>query len=88
MFSTADTIVENQHILTLNQDDIYVQWSVSSHLIWCDTALYKQNVHIRQHKNDFCLREVSVWDKLLLINRENWININSCKSESNNICVV
>jgi hypothetical protein len=32
--------------------------------------------------------EKSVLSELLLINKENWININICKSENNNICIV
>ncbi len=85
---TVDTISRNQHILTLNQNCIDVQWLMSSHLIQCDTFLYKQNIHIEQCKNDPCLRKVSVLNELLLINKENWIDINSHKNKNNNICVV
>jgi len=60
----------------------------SSHLIQCNTLLYEQNVYIRQHKNEHCLRKVSVSSKLLLINKENRIDINVCKSKSNNISIV
>ncbi len=88
VFLTADTTVENQHTLTLNQNDIDVWQLMSSHLIQCDTLLYKQNVHIRQHKNDHCLRRVSVQSKLLLINEENRIDISICKNKNNNISVV
>jgi len=88
VFSTAGTTIENQHTSTLNQNDIYVQQSVSPHLIWCDTALYKQNIHIRQRENGPCLRKVSVLSELLLVNKENWINIHSCKNKSSNICIV
>jgi len=88
VFSTADTTVENQHTLTLNQNNIDVQWLMSSHLIQCDTLLYKQNIHIKQHKNDYCLRRVSVSSKLLLVNKENRIDISVHKSESNNISVI
>ncbi len=88
VFLTADTTVKNQHTLTLNQNDINVQQLMSSHLIWCDTLLYKQNVHTKQHKNDHCLREVSVSSKLLLINKENRIDISVCKNENSNISII
>ena len=61
---------------------------MSSHLIWCDTFLYEQNIHIEQCENDHCLRKVSVQSELLLINKENWIVINSHKNENNNVSVV
>ncbi len=61
---------------------------MSSHLIQCDTLLYKQNVYTEQHENDHCLREVSVQSKLLLINKENRINISVCKNENNNISII
>ncbi len=88
MFSTADTTVENQHTLTLNQNDIDVQQLMSSHLIQCDMLLYKQNIHIRQHKNDHCLREVSVSSKLLLINEKNRIDISIHKNKNSNISII
>ncbi len=88
VFLTADTTVKNQHILTLNQNDIDVWWLMSSHLIQCNTLLYEQNVHIEQHKDNHCLREVSIQSKLLLINEENRININICKNKSNNINII
>jgi len=69
---TVDTTDRNQHILTLNQNHIDVWQLMSSHLIQCDTELYKQNIHTEQHKNDHDLRKVSILSKLLLINRENW----------------
>ncbi len=61
---------------------------MSSHLIQCDILLYKQNIQIRQCKSDHCLREVSIQSKLLLINKENRINISVCKNKSNNISVI
>ncbi len=61
---------------------------MNSHLIQCDTLLYKQNVHIRQHKNDHCLREVSITSKLLLINEENRIDISIHKNKNSNISVI
>jgi len=61
---------------------------MSSHLIQCDMLLYKQNIHTEQHKNDHCLREVSVTSKLLLINKENRIDISIHKNESDNISVI
>ncbi len=85
---TVDTTVRNQHISTLNQNCIDVQQLMSSHLIWHDTKLYKQNIHIKQRKNAPCLRRVSVLSKLLLINKENWIFISSHKNESSNVCIV
>jgi hypothetical protein len=60
----------------------------SSYLIWCDTVLYKQNIVIRQSENDHCLRKVSIWSKLLLINLENRIDINICTDKSSNISIV
>jgi len=88
MSLTVDTTDRNQNTLTLNQNCIDVQQSMSSHLIWCDTKLYKQNVHTEQHKNDHCLRKVSVLSELLLINKENWIVISSHKNENDNVCVI
>ncbi len=88
MCLTVCTISRNQHTLTLNQNCIDVQQSMSPHLIWQNTKPYKQNIHTEQHKNASCLREVSVLSELLLINKENWIFISSCKSESDNICIV
>jgi hypothetical protein len=65
--------------LTLNQNCIDVQQLMSSHLIQCDTAV--QTEHSHSSKNDI------VWEKwvywvLLLINKENWINISSHKKET------
>ncbi len=71
MCLTVDTIIKNQHILTLNQNCVDVQQLMSSHLIQHDTELYKQNIHIRQRNNAFCLRKMSVLSELLLINKEN-----------------
>ncbi len=85
---TVGTTVRNQHTLTLNQDCIDVWQLMGSHLIQHDMKLYKQNIHIKQHKNASCLREVSVLSELLLINKENWIFISSHKSESSNIHIV
>jgi len=68
---TVDTISRNQHILTLNQNHIDVQQTMSSYLIQCDMLSYKQDVNIRQHNDDSCLRKVSVLSELLLINKEN-----------------
>ena len=61
---------------------------MSSHLIQCDTVLYKQNIVIEQSKNDHCLRKVSVQSKLLLINLENRIDISVCTDENSNVSVV
>jgi len=88
MCLTVNTISRNQHTLTLNQNHINVQQLMSSHLIQCDSLLYEQNIHTEQCKNDYCLRKVSVLSELLLINKENWINVNSHKSKNNNICIV
>ncbi len=87
-FLTVNTINRNQHTLTLNQNHINVQQSMSSYLIWCDIKLYKQNIHTEQHKNDHCLRKISIQGELLLINKENWIIISSHKSENDNICII
>ncbi len=87
-FLTVNTISRNQHLLTLNQNHIDVQQLMSSHLIQCDTELYEQNIHTEQHKNDHCLRRMSIQSELLLINKENWIIISSHKSESSNIYIV
>ncbi len=73
---------------------LYQQAQTSSPNIWgisdqnVTTLLYEQNVHTEQHNDDSCLKEVSVLSKLLLINKENWININICKGEGGNICIV
>jgi len=61
---------------------------MSSHLLQCNTGLYKQNIVTEQSKNDHCLREVSVQSKLLLINLKNRIDTDIHKSESSNISVV
>jgi len=61
---------------------------MSSHLLQCDTDLYKQNVVTEQSKNDHDLREVSIQSKLLLVNLENRINTDICKNKNNNISVV
>jgi len=61
---------------------------MSSHLLQCDTDLYKQNIITEQSKNDHCLRKMSIQSKLLLINLKNRIDISVCKSKSNNISVV
>ncbi len=87
-FLTVDTTDRNQHTLTLNQNCIDVWQSMSSHLIWCDTELYEQNIHTEQCENDHCLRRVSIQDKLLLINKENWIIISSHKGEDDNVCII
>jgi len=50
--------------------------------------LYKQNIHIKQSENDHCLREVSVSSKLLLINKENRIDISIRKNEGSNISII
>ena len=71
MFLTVSTTDRNQHILTLNQNCIDVQQLMSSHLIQHDTKLYKQNIHIEQHKNAPCLKKVNILSELLLINKEN-----------------
>jgi len=61
---------------------------MSSHLLQCNTDLYKQNIVIEQSKNDHCLREVSIQSKLLLINLKNRIDISVHKDESDNVSVV
>jgi len=88
VFLTVNTVNRNQHTSTLNQNCVNVQQLMSSYLIWCDIELYKQNIHTEQCENDHCLRKMSVQSKLLLINKENWIIINSHKSKNNNICIV
>ncbi len=85
---TVDTTDRNQHTSTLNQNCIDVWWLMSPHLIWHDMLLYKQNIHTEQHKNDHCLRKISALSELLLINKENWIIISSCKSESDNVSII
>ncbi len=61
---------------------------MSSHLLQYDTVLYKQNIIIKQSKNDQCLKKVSVQNKLLLINLKNRIDTDVCTDESSNISVV
>jgi len=61
---------------------------MSSHLLQCDTDLYKQNIVTEQSEDDHCLRKMSIQSKLLLINLENRINISVHKSKSNNVSVV
>ncbi len=88
VFLTVSTTVRNWHALTLNQNYVDVQWSMSSHLLQCDTVLYKQNVVTEQSEDDHCLRKVSVQNKLLLINLKNRINISVCTDKSNNVSIV
>jgi len=87
-FLTVSTTVRNQCTLTLNQNCINVQQLMSSHLLWCDTVLYKQNIVTEQSKNNHCLREVSVQSKLLLINLKNRIDISVHTDKSSNVSVV
>jgi len=54
----------------------------------CDTVLYEQNIVTEQSENDHCLTKVSVQSKLLLINKENRINISICKSENSNVSII
>ncbi len=61
---------------------------MSPHLIQCDMLLYKQNIYTEKHKNDHCLREVSVTSKLLLINKENRIDISIHKNDDDNISII
>jgi len=61
---------------------------MSSHLLQCDTDLYKQNIVTEQSKNDHCLREVSIQSKLLLINLKNRIDISVHKNKNSNVSVV
>jgi len=61
---------------------------MSSHLLQCDTDLYKQNIVTEQSENNHCLRRVSIQSKLLLINLKNRIDISVCKGESDNISIV
>ncbi len=87
-FLTVSTTVRNQYALTLNQNCIDVRQLMSSHLLQCHTNLYKQNIVIKQSKNDHCLRKVSIQSKLLLINSENRISINVHKSKSSDVSIV
>ncbi len=87
-FLTVSTTDRNQHTLTLNQNCINVWWLMSSHLSWCDTVLYKQNIVTEQSENDHCLRRVSVSSKLLLINKENRINTDVHKNKNDNVSVI
>jgi len=87
-FLTVSTTVRNEHTLTLNQNCIDVQQLMSSHLLQCDTDLYKWNVVTEQSENDHCLRKVSIQSKLLLINLKNRIDISVHKNENSNVSVV
>ncbi len=87
-FLTFSTIVRNQHVLTLNQNHINVKQLMSSHLLQYNTVSYEQNIVIRQSKNNHCLRKVSIWSKLLLINLKNKIDISICTDKSSNVSVV
>ncbi len=61
---------------------------MSSHLIQCDTVLYEQNVVTEQSENNYCLREVNIQSKLLLINLKNRIDIDVHTDENDDISVV
>jgi len=61
---------------------------MNSHLLQCDTVLYKQNVVTEQSENNHCLRKVSVQSKLLLINLKNRIDISVYTDKSSDISVV
>ncbi len=50
--------------------------------------LYKQNIVIRQSKNNHCLKEVSIQSKLLLINSENRIDTDVHKNKNDDISVL
>jgi len=88
VFLTVSTTDRNQHVLTLNQNCVDVQQSMSSHLSQCDTVLYEQNVVTEQSENDHCLREVSIQSKLLLINLKNRIDTDVYTDENDNISIV
>ncbi len=61
---------------------------MSSHLLQCDTVSYKQNIVTEQSENDYCLREVSIQSKLLLINLKNRIDISVHTDENSNVSIV
>jgi len=88
VFLTVSTTDRNQHVLTLNQNCVDVQQSMSSYLSQCDTVLYEQNIVTEQSENDHCLREVSIQSKLLLINLKNRIDTDVYTDENDNISIV
>jgi len=61
---------------------------MSSHLLQCDTVLYKQNIVTEQSENDHCLREVNVQSKLLLIILKNRIDTDVHSGEDSDISIV
>jgi len=88
LFLTVNTTVRNQHVLTLNQNCINVWQLMSSHLLQCDTDLYKWNIVTEQSENNHCLRKVNIQSELLLINLKNRIDISVHKSENSDISVI
>ncbi len=81
-FLTVCTTVRNQHIISLNKNHIYVQWSVRQNLLSQNLFLYKENIVIRENKNDNDLRRVNKDAQLLCINWKNRICIVCCSDKN------
>jgi len=81
-FLTVCTTVRNQHITSLNKDCIYVWWLMRQNLLSQNLFLYKENIVIKENKNDNDLRRVNKDAQLLCINQKNRICIIHYSSES------
>ncbi len=81
-FLTVCTIIRNQHITSLNKNCIYVWWSVRQNLLSQNLSLYKENIAIRESKNDNDLRKVNKDVQLLHTDQKNRICIVCCSDEN------
>jgi len=82
VFLTVCTTVRNQHITSLNKDCIYVQWLMRQNLLSQNSSLYKENIMIKESKNDNDLKRVNEGVQLLRINQKNRICIICCSNKS------
>jgi len=81
-FLTVCTTVRNQHITFLNKNHIYVQWLMRQNLLSQNLFLYKENIAIKENKNDNDLRKVNEDVQLLHTDQKNRICIICCSDES------
>jgi len=81
-FLTVCTTVKNQHITSLNKNCIYVQWLMRQNLLSQNSSLYKENIMIKESKNNNDLRKVNEDVQLLHTDQKNRICIICCSSKS------
>ncbi len=82
VFLTICTTVRNQHITFLHKDCIYVQWLMRQNLLFQNSSLYKENIIIRENKDNNGLRRVNKGVQLLHTDWKNRICIICCSDES------